>query len=128
MDYKIFPEWDEHCGISGSKMYPLQDGVENALKEKNYGASIDLISVVITCTGKDFKQRKRFKKEQKLFEYDILLDYFLIKNVEMNQKKEIIRRQMIEITEHTFSKYKFVDFDRATFLSDFNYIVNSVKW
>lgn len=82
----------------------------------------------MTCMGKDLKQRKRFKKLEGLLEYDILLDYFLIKNVDMEQKKNLIRLQMINITEETFSKYKFEDFDKAAFLADFKEIVNSVAW
>ncbi len=82
----------------------------------------------MTCMARDFKQRKQFKKDIQKFSYDILLDYFLIKHVEMEQKKEIIRREMIEIAEKTFSKYKFDDFDKTIFLSDFKQIVKSVKW
>jgi hypothetical protein len=45
----------------------------------------------------------------------LLADYYLIKNLEMEQKKAIIRKQMIEITEATFGKYKFADFDTIAF-------------
>jgi len=128
MDYRIFLEWDEQCGIPYSKMYPIIDGVRAEFGKKQYGESIILISVVMTCMAKDLKQRKRFKKEARLFEYDILLDYFLIKNVDMDQKKTIIRRQIVEITEQTFSKYKFDDFDKSVFLSDIKEIVNNIEW
>ena len=49
-------------------------------------------------------------------------------NVATEEKKAIIRRQMIEVTEQTFSKYKFDDFDKARFFTDFKEIVNSVVW
>ena len=107
MDFKIFLEWDELCGILMSKVYPFREGIEEELKNKAYGADISKISVVMTCMARDFKQRKQFKKGIKKFSYDILLDYYLIKNVTIEQKKHIIRKQMIEITEQTFSKYKF---------------------
>lgn len=128
MDYRLFLEWDEQCGILVSRMYPLIDGIQESFKKKKYGRSINLISVVMTCMAKDFKQRKRFKKDAGLFEYDILLDYFLIKHSEIAEKKAIICRQMIEITEQTFSKYKFEDFDKVNFLADFKEIVNTVVW
>src|SRR5712664_1628495 len=105
MDFRMTIEWDEQCGLLASKMFPLLDGLKEGFREKKYGTSISLISVVMTCMGKDIKQRKRFKKGAGLFEYDILLDYYLIKNVETEQKKAIIRRQIIEITDQTFSKY-----------------------
>lgn len=67
--------------------------------------------VVLTCRDIEFKQRKRFKKSLCRFEYDILLDYSLIKVAEMEDKKNIVRKQIVEITEQTFSNYKFEDFD-----------------
>lgn len=121
-------EWDPQCGILTSKVFPILDGLKEGLKQKKYGTSISRISVVMTCMARDFKQRKRFKKAEGLFEYDILLDYFLIKNVEMEQKKAIIRKQIIEVTEQTFSKYKFEDFDKVAFLSDMKEIVNAIEW
>ena len=128
MDFRMALAWDEQCGILLSKMYPLVDGIKSALQEKEYGISITQIWTVLTCRPKDFKQRKQFKKDIGRFEYEFLLDYFLIKSVEVEQKKAIIRRQIIEITEQTFSKYKFADFDKAAFLSDMKEIVNSVAW
>ena len=121
-------EWDYQCGISPNKVLDLLDGVQSNFKEKNYGNSISVISVVMTAMGYDLKQRKRFKKDAGRFEYDIILDYFLIKNVVMEEKKKLIRRQIIEITEQTFSKYKFEGFDKVTFLSDLKTIVNAVEW
>jgi len=46
----------------------------------------------------------------------------------MGQKKMIIRKQIVEITEQTFSKYKFDDFNKIAFLSDLKKIVNAIEW
>ncbi len=46
----------------------------------------------------------------------------------MEEKKRIIRRQIVEITEQTFSKYKFDDFNRAAFLADLKEMVNAIEW
>jgi len=128
MDFRITVEWDPQCGILTSKIFPILDGLKEGFKSKTYGMSISRMSVVMTCMGKDFKQRKRFRKPEGLLEYDILLDYFLIKNVDMEQKKNLIRQQMVNITEETLGKYKFDAFDKATFLSDFKEILYSVVW
>jgi hypothetical protein len=128
MNIRIFLEWDEQCGILLSKMYPLIDGIERAFVPKVYGASISEISIVMSCRARDFKQRKRHKKDTGLFTYDILLDYYMIRNVPMDQKKGIIRKQMVEITEQTFSTYKFADFNKTAFLSDYKEIINAVVW
>ncbi|PZR23844.1 MAG: hypothetical protein DI535_23150 [Citrobacter freundii] len=128
MDVRIVLEWDEQVGISLSKMYPLREGIEEALKKRTYGQSILSLWIVMTARGYDFKQRKRFKKIEARFEYDILLDFFLIKNVPMEEKRRIIRKQIIDISEQTFSKYKFDDFDKNAFLSDLKEIVDAIEW
>lgn len=128
MDFRMTIEWDYETGISDTKMLLLLDSIEAILKNKSYGKSISSIWIVLICRPYDFKQRKRFKKNAGRFEYDILLDYFLIKNVDMEEKKKIIRKQIVEITEQTFSKYKFDDFDKPAFLTDFKKIVNSIEW
>jgi hypothetical protein len=43
----------------------------------------------------------------------------------LDEKKKLIKCQMIAITDQTFSKYKFVDFDKAAFLADFERFVKS---
>ena len=128
MDVRIVIEWEEECGINSLKMLDLTDEIENKLKGVNYGTSITHILIGITCMARDFKQRKRFKKDTGRFEYDILLDYFLIKNVEVEEKKKLIKYQMIKVTEQTFSKYKFEDFNTSTFLLDFKNTVESIQW
>jgi hypothetical protein len=128
MDLRIFMEWDRECGLSLDKMYPIREGIEESFREKYYGMSIKEIIILLTCRPYDFKQRKRYKREKAYFEYDILIDFFLIKNVELEEKKKLIRYQMIEITEEMLNKFKFEDFDKSAFLRDFKQIVNSVKW
>jgi hypothetical protein len=128
MDFWMTIEWDEQCGLLISKVFAILDGLKAGFKQKNYGESISQINVVMTCMGRDLKQRKRFKKSEGVFEYDILLDYYLIKSVELDEKKAIVRKQIIEITAKTFSTYKFEDFDKAAFLADMNGIVNAIEW
>lgn len=128
MDSFMTIEWDSRCGIDGSDVMTFVNEIGPLLQEKHYGSSISKIVVIMTCMARDFKQRKRYKKDTKRFEFDILLDYFLIKNVELEEKKKLVRYQMVRITEETFSKYKFEDFDKAAFLSDFKQIVNTVEW
>jgi hypothetical protein len=61
-------------------------------------------------------------------DYDILLDYFLIKNVPKEEKRKIIRRQFIEITEQVLSKYRFQDFDKVAFFKDLKTVVSTIEW
>jgi hypothetical protein len=128
MDIRIFLEWDGECGLSLDKIYPLREGVEKALEQKFYGNSIKEIRVILISRAFELKRRKCFKKSKAIFDYDIQLDYFLIKNVELEEKKKLITYQMIKITEDTLKDYKFEDFDKVTFFNDFRQIVNSVQW
>lgn len=128
MEFRITMEWDEECGISLKQMYPFRESIEDFFKNKEYGNSISQIWVMLNALGYDVKQRKRFKKKFNLLQYDVLLDYFLIKNVELAEKKKIIRNQLIEITDQAFSKYRFEDFDKAYFLKDLKEITYSINW
>ena len=128
MEFRIALEWDAECGISLIKMYPFRESIEELYVQKDYGKSISVISIVLTCRDRDFHQRKRFKKAIGRFSYDILLDFFLIKNLEIEDKKKLIRYQFIKISVETFSKYKFEDFDKNRFLEDLKRIVNDVEW
>ncbi|HWJ29334.1 MAG TPA: hypothetical protein VNS32_22530 [Flavisolibacter sp.] len=127
MDSFLTIEWDDRSGIEGKVAINFVQEIGRLLKNKYYGDSITFIVAVITCLGHDLKRRNRYKKVSGHFEYYILLDYFLIKNVELEEKKKLIRYQMVKITEETFSKYKFEDFDKAAFLNDFKDIVYSVE-
>jgi hypothetical protein len=51
--------------------------------------------MVMICLVPDYKQRKRYKKENRRFEYDILRDYFLLKNVGIEEKKKLIRYRVL---------------------------------
>lgn len=128
MDSRIFLEWDHECGLALDKMYPLREGIEDVINKKTYGTSIKEVTIVLICRAHDFKQRKRFRKGIALFEYDILVDFYLVKNVELEEKKRLIKYQIIKTTEETFKKYKFEDFDTITFLSDFKNAVKSINW
>ena len=79
MDLRMTVEWNEKSGIKALKMLDLLDKIQEFFNIKKYGSSVKEIWVVVIAREHDFKQRKRFKKDTGHFEYDILLDYFLIK-------------------------------------------------
>jgi hypothetical protein len=128
VNLRIFMEWDQRSGLALDKMYPFIEGIENGFKENSYGSSINELTILLICRAHDFKQRKKYIKKTRNLQYDILLDFFLVKNVVLEEKKKLICYQMIKITEKTFSNYKFIDFDKSGFLNDFKKIVNTVEW
>lgn len=129
MKVRIALEWDELCGLKLNQLYPLIDGIEDQFKNKEYGVSISSMGIVMSCLGREIKPRKRYKKDSKEFEFDIVLDYFLISGAAENEtKKKNVCQQMIESAERTFSNYKFENFDKAAFLEDLKVIINSISW
>jgi hypothetical protein len=128
MDVFMTVEWDPACGVKSLSMLDFLQEIEPRIKAKVYGESIKKLVGLAICRGYDFKERKRFKKDTGRFEYDILLDFYLIKSLDLEDKKKLIKYQLIKITELTFSKYKFVDFDKAAFLADFKSFVETTPW
>jgi hypothetical protein len=94
MVFKIFLEWNPNCRIKTSEMYSFYEGVEEYFKERYYGESLTEIRIIMNILGYDVKQRKRYKKDLRQLNYDVLLDYFLIKNVPKEEKRKIIDRQL----------------------------------
>jgi len=104
MIVKITFEWNIECGVSANELFPLTEAIETFFLKKNYGNSVAEIFIVLTCRPYDFKQRKKLKKASRLFSYDIILDYFLIRHTKTKEEKvEIICKQIIEISQKTFS-------------------------
>ncbi len=110
------------------KMYPFREGLGKEFVERNYGSSISKIAIVLTCRPYDFKQRKRYKKAEQRFEYDILLDYYLIKNLPLEPKKQVIKSQFYQLSDKAFEKYKFEDFDKSSFLRDLKSSIDTLEW
>lgn len=94
MEFRISLEWDEVSGLTLEKMYPFYEGIEELMELKNYGASISTIWIVLTCRRNYFKQRKKYKKDIARFEYDILLDFYPVKDVELEEKKMLYENNL----------------------------------
>jgi hypothetical protein len=128
MDIRFIPEWDFDTGISAEIVLILAHRIKESFSEKFYGNSIELMGIVLICRRHAFSQRKQYKKDLRRLTYDIILDYFLIKNVAIEEKIAIIKRQVIEVSEQTFSRYRFEDFNKDRFLTDLKDIVNGFVW
>lgn len=128
MKISINYEWNEYTGVRMKELYVLRESIEAFFEDKNYGSSIGEVGIIVTALDRDWKQRKRYKKGERLFTFDILLDFFKIVNAELDSKKTIICNQILGITQATLSKYKFNDFDKDLFLTDFKDAVTQIKW
>lgn len=121
-------EWTEEIGISSISMLNFLDKIVEFFNKKNYGTGVDKIRVILIYRPVHLKQRKRFRKADKIFDYDIILDYYEFKHLLKAAKRDAIRDFMIECTHQTFSKYRIKDFDKDAFLKDFTESVKSIEW
>jgi hypothetical protein len=129
MKMSIALEWDEQVGLALSKMYPIQEGLESYFLTKEYGSSVSDISVIMTCKERTYEPEAKYRKPKLKFYYDIIFDFFLIRDtVAIDQKIEIIKNQIKQISTEAFSRQKFTDFDKSAFLQDLSDAVNSIEW
>jgi hypothetical protein len=129
MKMSIALEWDEQVGLSLSKMYPLREGLESYFLTKEYGSSVSDISVIMTCKEKTYDPEAKYRKPKSKFYYNIIFDFFLIRDtMAIGQKKEIIKNQITQISTEVFGTQKFADFDKSAFLQDLSDAVNSIEW
>jgi len=128
MKVEIFVEWSYELGIDAFKVLAFTDSIGEEFEKRVYGNGISTIGIVLICRPQDFRQRKRFLKNVGRFEYDILLDFESIKNAEIEEKKRIIKGQIVEVSEQTFSKYKFEDFDKRAFIGDLKEVTDDIEW
>jgi hypothetical protein len=128
MDVNIYIEWSYELGFDAFNVLDFTERIDKSFVDKYYGSSVGSIGAILICRPQDFKQRMRFLKGERRLTYDILLDFESVKNAPIDEKKEIIKRRIVEISEQTFSKYKFDDFDKEAFLRDLKKIVESIKW
>ena len=61
-------------------------------------------------------------------DYDILVDFTLMKNASIEEKKVIVQKEIIGTTERVLSKYNFDDFDTSSFLMDLRDVIMATKW
>ena len=128
MDFRIALEWDEECGLSMRNMYPLREAIEAHFQQKCYGTSVKKIWIVLGFQVKDYKQRKRYVKGERMLTFDILMDFQAVRNAQIEEKKKLVRAQLIETTEELLKKYKFEDFATDSFIVDFKNVVNDLIW
>lgn len=129
MESYIAIEWaPQISGINYEVVVRFADKIMEALSQGQYGNSITKIRIILICRTRKLSQRKRFSKVSGIFDFDIILDIDRIKDATYDEKKKIIRNDIIAITEKTFDSYKFVNFQKEEFLLDFKQIVNSLEW
>ncbi|MBT1697133.1 hypothetical protein KK083_09620 [Fulvivirgaceae bacterium PWU4] len=109
-----------------SKIDTAFDGIYNdEVKElfavKNYGGSLETISIILTCRDPllNFKQRIRYSKKEKTLYMDIMFDLEEVVRLSHEDKKKLLAKKLSGEVPEILSRYKYEDFNVKEFLNDF---------
>jgi GGDEF domain-containing protein len=105
-------------------------GYRRFFEEKNYGNSLDGITVVFMCRNPEhnFKQRIKHSKAEKKVYLDIMLDLNQFKQIEQRERERIVAQKLISEIPPIIDRYKFNDFDLPNFEIDLRKLLKKIKW
>jgi len=97
---------------------------------KNYGNDLIDIFIVLMCRHPEynFKQRIRFVKKEKTLYMDIMLDFDLFMKISQEERNTIVFDKLIKEVPEIIAKYKFKDFDLASFTNDWTGLIQGIKY
>ena len=97
-----------------------ETGFKTMFEKKNYGASVEVIGIVLMCRNPslNFKQRIRYVKAEKELYLDIMLDFYQFEKIEQTERNKIVAEKLIKEVPIIIAKYKFKDFDLPKFEAD----------
>ena len=97
---------------------------------KKYGDDLIDIFIVLMCRNVEhnFKQRIRFVKKEKALYMDIMLDFDLFMKISQEERNTIVFDKLIKEVPEIIAKYKFKDFDLASFTNDWTGLIKGIKY
>ncbi len=105
----------------------VSDNIYSFFEEKNYGKSIQTLTIGILCVSPEFdfffKPRKKYSKKNKLCEYDIKMEYSIFKNSDQKDSKNIILNQIAKSFFIIDEFNNIMDFDSAQLGRDFDFFL-----
>ena len=95
-------------------------GLKRYFEERNYGDTLDGITVVLMCRNPalNLKQRIRHPKKEKKLYMDIMLDLDQFQQLNQVQRERIVAGRMLAELPPVLKKYKFGHFDVEAFDAD----------
>jgi len=121
-------DWDSRIGKVLDAL--SETGYRKFFEEKNYGSSIDGITVVFMCRNPEynFKQRVRHAKKEKKIYLDIMLDLNQFRQIGQKEREKIVAERLLSEVPPIVAKYKFIDFNLLTFTIDLKQWLEKIKW
>ena len=105
-------------------------GYHELFQQKDYGDSLDGVTVVFMCRNPEynFKQRIRHSKKEKKLYVDIMLDLNQFIQIEQTDREKILAQKLVAELPLIIDKYKFPDFDLTKFENDLKKFLQRIKW
>ena len=128
MEIRFNIEWSYGLGIGVFDVLSFTDKIEANFSKREYGGPLKRVGILLICRPTELTQRKRFAKETGNLTYDIIFDFDILKNKDIQATKGIIKEQIVKITENIVTKYRFREFDMGAFFTDLRADINSIEW
>jgi hypothetical protein len=105
-------------------------GYRRFFEDKEYGDSIDGITVVFMCRNPEinFKRRIRYSKKEKKVYLDIMLDLNQFRQIGQEERQKIVAYRLLSEVPPIIAKYKFNDFNLLSFTNDLKEWLQGIKW
>lgn len=127
MHIRITADANVESGV-GEFVSEISGPTRKHFADKNYGAGLTGLVIVLMCRNPDFKfkQRIRLVKKEKILYMDIMLDLDEMKNTDNSFRKRIIVERIANEVPVVLTKYSISDFDEARFIGDLDNWLKSI--
>jgi len=105
-------------------------GYRRFFEEKNYGGSLEGITIVFMCRNPEYKFKQRikyFRKERKVY-LDIMLDLKQFRQIEQSERERIVAQRLVSEIPPIIANYRLPDFDLPKFETDLRKLLEKIKW
>ena len=120
MRFSLLCDAHQDAGLD-KVMFRFSDlGLKRYFEERNYGDTLDGITVVLMCRNPalNLKQRIRHSKKEKKLYMDIMLDLDQVRPMSQEQREHLVAVKMLAELPPVIKKYKFGHFDVEAFETD----------
>jgi hypothetical protein len=121
MDFGLSLEIAEDIYDKSTVLNTLSNSIEHYFKDRNYGSGIVNLTIGLICVPPQmesfFKVRRKYTKSRRTLEYDVRLDYALVKRADCAGLVAMAEKAILG-SSSTIELLRIIDFDTASFFSD----------
>lgn len=112
------------------KLFSELDNKEKFFKwfnKADYGNDEVEIFMVVVCSPKELKLRKRYDSKDKVLYWDVMLDYKIMKKAKKQEKRKILADAIIDSFD-VLGNYKKLGIDKEGLKADAIGFFKSIEW